>query len=385
MKINHLEMSWTYEDIGENCTLAHVTKKSWINGQEPIQRKRTFKTEKELDSQGRISKERLYEYLNPDGSYDRIDVDNHFYGDDGSHAIYHEIFYRAGLPGNKVRYDKSTGSDRIESYGVLPDTKFGTNGLMMVHKRDGRRRNYAKYGADVVHGTEASRDVHMEIINDNGLNTVYRSYVSKTGLPLMPNADIASYQNLKIRDIWAAEKDDADREDKYKKMECEFYLKELTDSRSFKGIPIELQSVDVHVDYDRKETSINITTSNIFANGTEFGKNLSNFFDDPDFILNKALKLGADCEKFKNFCTAETYHKVAEKAPNVVVTVEELIDDPNKPARSVSLSVNGYDDNLEQVFSYEIYYTALFGDIRISQYEYANGRATHAIVEGIDK
>lgn len=384
MKINHLEMSWTYEDIGENCTLAHVTKKSWINGQEPIQRKRTFKTEKELDSQGRISKERLYEYLNPDGSYDRIDVDNHFYGDDGSHAIYHEIFYRAGLPGDKVRYDKSTGSDRIESYGVLPDTKFGTDGLMMVHKRDGRRRNYVKYGADVVHGTETSRDVHMDIINDNGLNTVYRSYVSKTGLPLMPNTDIPSYQNLKIRDVWVANKEDADREDKYKKVECEFSLKEITDSRSFNGIPTEFQTVDVHVDYEKRKTSIYISTSNVFANGTEFGKNLSKFFDDPDFILNRALKAGAQCEKFKDFCTAETYHKVAEKAPNVVVTVEEFVEDPSKPSKSISLTVDGYDDDKEKVFSYDIGYT-IFGDIRISQYEYANGRAIHAIVEGVYK
>lgn len=383
MKIKNVELSWTYEDIDEKTTLGQVTRKSWTNGEEPTEKKRTFKMEKELDAEGRVYKVSNYEYLKPDGSYDRIDTDTHFYGDDGSHAVYHETFYRTELAGGKVGYRKAHGSDRITSRGVLPDTKFGTDGFMSIYKRDSIGTKYAKYGADVVIGTESSRNVQMDIIEDNRPNTVYRSYVSKTGLPLMPNTDIASYQNLKIRDIWAAKKEDAKSEDKYTKLESEFSLKEITDSRSFKGVPVAFQTVDVNVDYDNRRTCIDVSTSNIFANGTEFGKNLSKFFDDPDFILNKAMKLGAKCEKFKDFCTAETYHKLAEKAANVVVTINEVIDDPNKPARSVGLTIEGYDDNLESVFTYEVDCT-IFGDIRICQYEYSNGRATSAVMEYID-
>lgn len=383
MKIDNVELSWTYEDIDENTTLGHVTRKSWVNGEEPTEKKNTFKMEKELDTEGRISKASEYQYLKPDGSYDRIDTDSHFYGDDGSHAVYHETFYRTELAGGKVGYRKARGSDRITSRGVLPDTKFGTDGFMSIYKRDSLGTKYAKYDTDVVIGTESSRNVQMGIIEDNRPSTVYRSYVSKTGLPLMPNTDIASYQNLKIRDIWAAKKEDADNEDNYKKLECEFSLMEINESRSFKGVPAAFQTVDVHVDYDNRRTCIDVSTSNIFANGTEFGKNLSKFFDDPDFILNKAMKLGAKCEKFKDFCTAETYHKLAEKAANVVVTINEVIDDPNKPARSVGLTIEGYDDNLENVFTYEVDQT-IFGDIRICQYECSNGRATSAVMEYID-
>lgn len=383
MKIKNVELSWTYEDIDEKTTLGHVTRKSWVNGEEPTEKKNTFKMEKELDTEGRVSKASEYQYLKPDGSYDRIDTDTHFYGDDGSHAVYHETFYRTELARGKVGYRKARGSDRITSRGVLPDTKFGTDGFMSIYKRDSLGTKYAKYDTDVVIGTESSRNVQMGIIEDNRPSTVYRSYVSKTGLPLMPNTDIASYQNLKIRDIWAAKKEDADNEDNYKKLECEFSLKEITDSRSFKGVPVAFQTVDVHVDYDNRRTCIDVSTSNIFANGTEFGKNLSKFFDDPDFILNKAMKLGAKCEKFKDFCTAETYHKLAEKAANVVVTINEVIDDPNKPARSVGLTIEGYDDNLESVFTYEVDQT-IFGDIRICHYECSNGRATSAVMEYID-
>lgn len=383
MKIKNVELSWTYEDIDEKTTLGHVTRKSWVNGEEPTEKKSTFKMEKELDIDGRVSKASKYEYLKPDGSYDRIDTDSHFYGNDGSHAVYHETFYRTELAGGKVGYRKARGSDRITSRGVLPDTKFGTDGFMSIYKRDSLGTKYAKYGTDVVIGTESSRNVQMDIIEDNRPSTVYRSYVSKTGLPLMPNTDIASYQNLKIRDIWAAKKEDAEFEDKYKKLECEFSLMEITDSRSFKGVPAAFQTVDVNVDYDNRRTCIDVSTSNIFANGTEFGKNLSKFFDDPNFILNKAMKLGAKCEKFKDFCTAETYHKLAEKAANVVVIVNEVIDNPNKPARSVGLTIEGYDDNLENVFTYEVDCT-IFGDIRVSQYECSNGRATSAVMEYID-
>lgn len=385
MKIKNVELSWTYEDIDEKTTLAHINKKSWYNGEEPLRKRaRTFKVKKELDWEGRISKKTIYEYQNPDGSYDQISVANHFYGNDGSHAIYHETFYRAALPGDKVRYDKFSASDMIESYGALPDTKFGTDGTMMVSKRDAHRENYVTYGADVAIGTESSRNVNMSIIDDDRPHNVYRSYASKTGLPLMANTDIPSYQSHMIRDVWVAKKEDADREDKYKKVECEFSLEEAPDAREFNYLPAEFQSVDVHVDYDRREISINITTSNVFVNGTEFGKNLSKFFDDPDFILNKALKAGAKCEKFKDFCTAETYHKVAEKAPNVVVTVEELVDDANQPSRSIGLSIEGYDDKNMKVFSYDVAYS-IFGDIKVSQYEYSNGRATNAMIEFIEK